>query len=93
MRTWQLPTLMAQRGITSIPELQARLDAVGAHRSRSALFRLVDHPPNEISIALLHALCAVLACTPNDLLLDLPTRTGPLPFPAPEPIVLLRRRS
>lgn len=67
--TWRLHAVMANRGIKSAKDLMAALDAKGITLSVSTVSRLVYKEPKNLSLELLNGLCAVLQCTPNDLLI------------------------
>jgi DNA-binding Xre family transcriptional regulator len=61
--------LMAQRGMTTAKALQAALLEHGLALSTSTVSRIVYKQPMQLDLSLLAVLCAVLQCTPNDLLL------------------------
>lgn len=60
---------MQARGIRFARGLHAALKLQGLVISPSSVSRLVYKQPQQINPALLLALCEVLACTPNDLLM------------------------
>jgi putative transcriptional regulator len=70
---WRLHAVMANRGIKSAKDLKTALDAHGIALSVSTVSRLVYKQPVQLDLNLLHGLCSILKCTPNDLLLKTAT--------------------
>lgn len=66
--TWHLRTLMASAGMFQTTDLVEPLRAEGVHLSREQVFRLVTKPPARLNMEVLAALCAILNCTPADLI-------------------------
>lgn len=67
---------MATREIWKTTELRRRLAEHHVHLSTSQVHRLVTQPPERLNLRALAALCAILECSPNDLLA---LRPGPAP--------------
>lgn len=66
---WRLRRVAADRDIWTGAELLRRLaDEVGFTLGTSAMSDLMSKQPSEVKLTTLAALCAVLRCTPNDLL-------------------------
>lgn len=71
MIEWRLRMCMANAGVRFASDLHRRLvDVLGedAAPSEAHVSRLVRSPPERLNLATLDALCAVLACSPADLL-------------------------
>lgn len=66
--SWRLRHIMADRGLFQTTDLGVLLREQGISLSREQVFRLVTQTPQRLNIEVLAALCAVLECTPNDLL-------------------------
>ncbi len=67
--TWGLRMLCAQKGIWTGAELGRRLHAeFGVRVSATTLSNLLRKTPKNVSLNVLLALCAILECTPNDIL-------------------------
>jgi len=66
--TWRLRTLMAERGMFKTTDLIEPLQSEGVALSREQVFRLVTQTPKRLNVEVLAALCTILGCTPNDLL-------------------------
>lgn len=66
--SWRLRNIMAERGLFQTTDLVAPLREQGIGLSREQIFRLVTQPPQRLNLEVLAALCAVLECTPSDLL-------------------------
>lgn len=64
---FRLNIMMAERNIRTTTQLRRHLHARGFEMSEPQLGRY-RNAPQSISLALLAALCAVLSCTPADLL-------------------------
>ncbi|MFE6485401.1 helix-turn-helix domain-containing protein [Streptomyces sp. NPDC057757] len=60
---------MATQDMFQTTELVPLLAERGVHLSREQVYRLVTQPPQRLSMDTLAALCDILACTPNDLIL------------------------
>jgi putative transcriptional regulator len=73
---WRLHAVMANRGIKSAKALKAALDEHGIVLSVSTVSRLVYKQPMQLDLNLLHGLCTILQCTPNDLLLKIKESTS-----------------
>jgi DNA-binding Xre family transcriptional regulator len=65
---WRLRPLMAQRGIFTAAELAPHLAEHGVRLSASQVWRLVTGKPERLNLHTLMVLCAILECTPNDLI-------------------------
>lgn len=66
--SWRLRNVMAEQDMFQTTDLIEPLRARGVTLSREQIFRLVTQPPQRLNVEVLAALCAVLDCTPNDLL-------------------------
>lgn len=67
--TWGLRMLCAQKGIWTGAELGRRLHAdFGVRVSATTLSALLRKTPKNVSLNMLLALCTLLECTPNDIL-------------------------
>jgi DNA-binding Xre family transcriptional regulator len=64
---WRLRELMALKGMWHTSELVAPLAAGGIELSRSQVFRLVSAKPGRVTIPLLLALCDILDCRFDEL--------------------------
>jgi len=67
---WGLPQVMHARGIRRQSQLGRELEAHGICLDRTALSRIVRGRFCQIRVILLEALCAVLQCSPSELLLQ-----------------------
>ena len=65
---WRLRELMAARGIFTAGELGPHLAAHGVRLSDSQVWRLVTGRPERLNLRVLVVLCAILDCTPDDLI-------------------------
>lgn len=65
---WRLRPLMAQKGIYTAAELAPHLAERGVRLSASQVWRLVTGKPERLNLHTLMVLCAILECTPNDLI-------------------------
>jgi DNA-binding Xre family transcriptional regulator len=65
---WHLRRLMAERGMFATTELVPRLAERGIGLSREQVYRLVTRTPERLNLAVLVALCDILACQPSDLI-------------------------
>ena len=65
---WRLRELMAGRGIFTAGELGPHLAAHGVRLSDSQVWRLVTGRPERLNLRVLVVLCAILDCTPDDLI-------------------------
>lgn len=66
---WRLHAVMANRGIKTAKDLKSALACHGLVLSMSTVSRIVYKRPRLLDLNLLDGLCAILHCTPNDLLL------------------------
>jgi DNA-binding Xre family transcriptional regulator len=76
---WRLRELMALKGMWHTSELVAPLAARGIELSRSQVFRLVSAKPGRVTIPLLLALCDILDCRFDQLVVavEAPSRRRP----------------
>jgi DNA-binding Xre family transcriptional regulator len=65
---WLLRERMAERGLWKTTELAPLLAEHGIHLSAAQIYRLVAQKPERLSLPILAALCDVLDCEPNDLI-------------------------
>jgi DNA-binding Xre family transcriptional regulator len=65
---WRLRDLMADQQMFQTTDLVPHLVERGITLSREQVFRLVTQPPQRLSMDTLVALCDILGCTPNDLI-------------------------
>lgn len=65
---WRLRDLMADQQMFQTTDLAPHLVERGITLSREQVFRLVTQPPQRLSMDTLVALCDILGCTPNDLI-------------------------
>ena len=65
---WNLRQLLAQREIFKTTKLVPLLAEHGVNLSREQVFRLVTSTPQRLNLDVLRALCEILECEPNDLL-------------------------
>lgn len=75
---WNLRQVMADRGIFVTSELVPMLADRDVHLSREHVYRLVTKTPQRLNTEVLVALCDILGCTPNDLIIPVveTTRTA-----------------
>jgi DNA-binding Xre family transcriptional regulator len=67
---------MADQKMFQTSDLMPHLFDRGIALSREQVYRLVTRPPQRLSMGTLVALCDILDCTPNDLIvLEMVTRT------------------
>ncbi|OLT48626.1 Cro/Cl family transcriptional regulator [Gordonia sp. CNJ-863] len=66
---WRLRHLMAERDLFHTSDLVPLLAEHGIRLSREQVYRLVTQPPQRLNMDVLVALCDILDCTPNDLIL------------------------
>lgn len=66
---WNLQAQMNRRGLRFAASLHSELLKKGLTISASSVSRMVQHKPKHLDLDTLAALCDVLRCTPNDLLL------------------------
>jgi DNA-binding Xre family transcriptional regulator len=59
---------MADRQMFQTSDLMPYLSERGISLSREQVYRLVTRPPQRLSMDTLMALCDILECTPNDLI-------------------------
>jgi DNA-binding Xre family transcriptional regulator len=65
---WRLRLRLAERGIFNSKPLVALLAEHGIRLSDSQVWRMVTGKPERLNVQVLVALCAILDCTPNDLI-------------------------
>jgi DNA-binding Xre family transcriptional regulator len=65
---WRLREVMAERGMFMTTEIVPLLKAQGIELSREQVYRIATATPQRLSLDLLGALCAILDCSPNDLI-------------------------
>ncbi|MGN2638866.1 helix-turn-helix domain-containing protein [Nocardia takedensis] len=65
---WRLRDLMADAQMFQTSNLVPLLAERGIVLSREQVYRLVTQPPQRLSMDVLVALCDILDCTPNDLI-------------------------
>lgn len=65
---WALREVAFARGIIKTTDLWRALQDQGVQLSRPQAYRLMAETPERLSLRVLAALCVVLECTPNDLL-------------------------
>jgi DNA-binding Xre family transcriptional regulator len=66
---WRLRDLMADQQMFQTSDLMPHLVERGITLSREQVYRLVTQPPRRLSMDTLVALCDILECTPNDLII------------------------
>lgn len=66
---WRLRHLMAEQDLFQTSGLVPLLAERGVVLSREQVYRLVTQPPQRMSMDTLVALCDILGCTPNDLII------------------------
>jgi DNA-binding Xre family transcriptional regulator len=66
---WRLRDLMADQQMFQTSDLMPHLVERGVTLSREQVYRLVTQPPQRLSMDTLVALCDILECTPNDLII------------------------
>jgi DNA-binding Xre family transcriptional regulator len=72
---WRLRRVMAERGVWTGAELsRLLLDKAGYRLTAPSISDLVNHPPRQIKLETLDALCTALDCSPADLLVHTPSR-------------------
>lgn len=65
---WLLRERMAEQGMWKTTGLAPLLADRGIHLSNVQIYRLVSGTPERLSLPILVALCDILSCTPNDLI-------------------------
>jgi DNA-binding Xre family transcriptional regulator len=65
---WLLRERMAEQGMWKTTDLAPLLADRGIHLSAAQIYRLVSGTPERLSLPVLAALCDILSCTPNDLI-------------------------
>jgi DNA-binding Xre family transcriptional regulator len=65
---WLLRERMAEQGMWKTTDLAPLLADRGIHLSAAQVYRLVSGTPERLSLPILAALCDILSCTPNDLI-------------------------
>lgn len=66
---WNLRQVMATHGMYQTSDLVPLLAEHGVPLSREHVYRLVARTPQRLNMEVLAALCAILDCEPNDLLI------------------------
>lgn len=66
---WQLRDLMADQQMYQTSDLVPHLVERGITLSREQVYRLVTQPPRRLRMDTLVALCDILQCMPNDLII------------------------
>lgn len=66
--TWNLRTLMAERGHFATTDLVPLLAERGIHLSREQVYRLVTTTPQRLNLDVLAALCDILDVDASDLI-------------------------
>lgn len=67
--TWNLRMLCAEKGLWTGAKLNSRFrERLGLSLTTQTISNLMSKQPKRLSLDVLLALCAVLECTPNDLL-------------------------
>lgn len=89
---WRLAELMRRSRLRRPAELRAALRQRGISLSRHAVYRLMRSPPERLSLATLAALCDLLDCTPNDLLVITRAPDDAIGYLPPPPPYRLRKR-
>lgn len=75
--TWHLRERMAERGMYATSDLIGPLADRGVELSSSQVFRLVTGTPERLSLHMLAALCDLLECGPQELIMpSVVTATG-----------------
>lgn len=67
---WALREVAFTRGIIKTTDLWRALQDHGVQLSRPQAYRLMAESPERLSLRVLAALCVVLECSPNDLLVE-----------------------
>jgi DNA-binding Xre family transcriptional regulator len=65
---WRLRDVMADQQMFQTSDLMPHLNERGITLSREQVYRLVTQLPLRLSMDTLAALCDILGCTPNDLI-------------------------
>jgi DNA-binding Xre family transcriptional regulator len=76
---WRLRDLMADQQMFQTSDLMPYLVERGITLSREQVYRLVTQPPQRLSVDTLVALCDILECTPNDLIVPEVVNKPPAP--------------
>jgi DNA-binding Xre family transcriptional regulator len=72
---WRLRRMMAERGVWTGAELaRLLLERAGYRLTAASISALLRHPPRQMRIETLDALCTALECSPSDLLLHTPSQ-------------------
>jgi DNA-binding Xre family transcriptional regulator len=74
---WMLRERMAEQGLWKTTELAPLLADRGIDLSAAQIYRLVAGTPERLSLPILVALCDILSCTPNDLIVPQVETAGP----------------
>lgn len=73
---WALREVAFSRGIIKTTDLWRALQEYGVELSRPQVYRLMAESPERLNLRVLAALCDVLGCTPNEILVGM---DGPRP--------------
>ena len=76
---WRLRDVMADQQMFQTSDLMPYLVERGITLSREQVYRLVTRPPQRLSVDTLVALCDILECTPNDLIVPEVVNKPPSP--------------
>jgi DNA-binding Xre family transcriptional regulator len=90
---WRLRELMALKGMWHTSELAAPLAQRGIDLSRSQVFRLVSGKPGRVTVPLLLALCDILDCRFEELVVAVEAPTRRRRKRAPDKAKSARRRA
>jgi DNA-binding Xre family transcriptional regulator len=74
---WNLPNLLADRKIEEVTELQTLLATYGVEYSYAGTRDLVCKQPLRVTMRTLLALCEILDCAVDDLIVIRPVREDP----------------
>lgn len=66
--SWNLRSLMANKGMYQTTDMQRALSEEGHQLSREQVYRIVTKPPARLNLDVLVALCRILECSPGDLI-------------------------
>jgi DNA-binding Xre family transcriptional regulator len=65
---WRLRPMLAERGIYTAAQLRPLLAGYRIALSESQVYRLLTGKPERMNLRVLMALCELLDCTPNELI-------------------------
>lgn len=83
---WNLRMVAAQRGVWKASDLRRALAEAGLTMSTGKMSHLWSGSPISLRLDDLDVICAVLACTPADLLLPEPSATAAASWPQERPV-------